>query len=66
VATDARGGAIIPDAPFPVKASRQDRSGGYEKEPEVMSNSRPARSRRDLRAEWTDEGWKFGKRVADA
>jgi hypothetical protein len=29
-------------------------------------NSFPARSRPGFEAEWTDDGWKFGKRVADA
>jgi hypothetical protein len=43
LATDAKTGAIIPEAPFLVQAGHADRSGVYEKEPDV---TRPVRSGR--------------------
>jgi hypothetical protein len=66
LATDPKTGTIIPEAPFLVQASRAERSGVYDKEPAVIAQFAPARSRPRFEAEWTDEGWKFGKRVVDA
>ena len=41
LATDPRTGTTIPDAPFLVETSRADRSGVYEKEPEVIAQFLP-------------------------
>jgi hypothetical protein len=66
LATDAKAGALVPDAPFLVKASRADRSGVYEKEPDVIAQFHPGERQARFEAEWTEGEWKFGKRVTDA
>jgi hypothetical protein len=66
MATDAKTGALVPDAPFLVKASRADRSGVYEKEPDVVAQFHPGERQARFEAEWTAGEWKFGKRVTDA
>ena len=40
LAIDAKTGALVPEAPFLVKASRVDRSGVYDREPEMQPSSR--------------------------
>jgi hypothetical protein len=57
---------VLPNAPFLAKASRPDRSGVYQKMPEVIAKFLPSEEQAQFEAELTDEGWKFGKRVADS
>ncbi len=41
LAVDPKTGAILPDAPFLVKAGRADRKGVYDQEPDVMAQFVP-------------------------
>jgi hypothetical protein len=66
LAIDPKTGTVIPDAPFLVSASRADRSGVYEKEYGVIAHFLPGEQHARFEAEWTDTGWNFGKRIADA
>ena len=66
LAIDAQTGTIVPDEPFLVKASRKDRSGVYDQEPEVIARFLPGEQYARFEAEWTDERWIFGKHVRDA
>jgi hypothetical protein len=64
LATDQKTETLLPDAPFLVKAGRGN--GVYDQEPDVMAQFLPGEEQARFEAEWTDEGWKFGKRVNDA
>ena len=66
LAIDTETGEIDPKAPFMVNSRRRGTryNRPYHDEPASSSNSVRASGRRE--AEWTDEGWKFGKRVTDA
>jgi hypothetical protein len=67
LAIDAETGAIDPTAPFVVIPQQQPHRGRiYEKEPGVIEQFLPGERQARFEAEWTENGWKFGKRVADA
>ena len=70
LAIDAETGAIDPTVPIVVIPSqpRQQpyRGGVYHNEPDVIAQFRPGERQARFEAERTDDGWKFGKRVADA
>jgi hypothetical protein len=66
LATDPKTGTIIPEAPFLVMASRTDRCGVYDREPDVAAQFFPGEEQARFETEWTDEGWKFGRRITDA
>jgi hypothetical protein len=67
LAIDTETGAIDPAAPFAVIPGKQPRRGGiYDKEPEVIAQFLPGERQARFEAEWTEEGWKFGKRVVNA
>lgn len=59
-------GAIPPDEPFMLKASRPDCCGLYGREPDVIAQFGPGEAWAQFEADWTDEGWKLGRRVTDA
>jgi hypothetical protein len=60
LAVDAKTGALVPDAPFLVKAGRADRSGVYEKEPGVIAQFLRGQEQARFEAESPGDGWKFG------
>jgi hypothetical protein len=67
LAINARAGDIDPAAPFVVIPRQQPYRGGlYDKEPYVIAQFLPGERQARFEAEWTEDGWKFGKRVADA
>ena len=67
LAIDAETGAIDPAAPFVVIPRQHPYRGGvYDKEPDVVAQFHSGECQARFEAEWTKDGWKFGKRVADA
>jgi hypothetical protein len=66
LALDTETGAIDPTAPFVVSAPPLHRRAVYENEPEVIAQFLPGERQARFEAEWTDDGWKFGKRAVDA
>jgi hypothetical protein len=67
LAIDAGTGAIDQAAPFVVIPRQHPHRGGiYDKEPDVIAQFLPGEREARFEAEWTVDGWKFGKRVGDA
>jgi hypothetical protein len=65
LAVDATG-AVDPAAPFVVSPPPPHRRAIFEKEPEVIAQFFPGERQARFEAEWTEDGWTFGKRVTDA
>lgn len=65
LATYSKTGTVLPDAPFLVVSTRADRDGIYDQEPGVTAQFLPGEYRARFEAEWTNEGWRIGERVAD-
>lgn len=65
LATNATTGAIDSSAPFLVMAKDLRRDGVYHDEAEVIAQFLPGESKARFYAEWTENGWKFGRRVLD-
>jgi hypothetical protein len=66
ILTIGKNGNVILDAPFLVMGDRGDRSGFYDTEPDVIAQFFPDEEQARFQAEWTDAGWKLGKRLTDA
>jgi hypothetical protein len=74
LAIDPKTGQTDATAPFMVRAleprnplsKHPARNGIYEDEPAVIEQLLPGESKARFEAEWTDEGWRFGKRLPDA
>jgi hypothetical protein len=74
LAIDPKTGQTDATAPFMVRAlkprnplsTHPARNGIYEDEPAVIEQLLPGEFKARFEAEWTDDGWKFGKRVPDA
>jgi hypothetical protein len=63
---DAKTGKADPTAPFFVRSREEKRCGFYSDEPAVIERMLPGESAAWFEAEWTETGWKFGKRIPDA
>jgi hypothetical protein len=70
LAIDAETGEIDPTAPFVVIPHRRrlqpHRGGVYRDKPNVIDQFHRGERQARFEAEWTADGWKFGKRVTDA
>ena len=74
LAIDPMTGEKDATAPFMVQAleprnplsSPPARNGFYDDELAVIEQFLPGEAEARFEAEWTDDGWKFGKRVTDA
>ena len=66
LAVDPGTGKVDPTAPFLVNPPPPHRPCVYVDEPDVIAQFFPDERQARFEAEWTDDGWKFGKRVADA
>ena len=63
---DPSTGAPDPTAPFFVWAEDERRCGLYCDEPGVIEQLLPGETTAWFGAEWTEDGWKFAKRILDA
>ena len=65
LAVDPITGVIAAFAPFAMIAKQRFRNGIYDDEPKVIAQFLPGEREARFEAEWIDDGWTFGKRVAD-
>lgn len=65
LATEPATGAVDVGAPFLVMGRELHRDGVYHDEPNVIAQFLPGESKASFYAEWSENGWTFGKRVPE-